>query len=191
MEFGVENHENTFLDLVSALDKVDGISRIRISSVEPNLLSNDIIDFVSTSNKFVPHFHIPMQSGSDSVLKLMKRRYLSKLYKNRIDHIKKVIPNVCIGADVIVGFPGETEEDFQILLDWLDEAELDRVGCFKYSPVEGAKANDLPDHVPEDIQQERWDRFMAKQQEISTRKLARRIGQRMTVLIDEVDEEGA
>ena len=92
--------------MVSALDKVEGISRIRISSIEPNLLSNEIIDFVSTSNKFVPHFHIPLQSGSDPVLKLMKRRYLSKLYKNRIDHIKKVIPNACIGADVIVGFPG-------------------------------------------------------------------------------------
>jgi len=88
-EFGNKKHENTFLDLVSALDEVTGISRIRISSIEPNLLSNAIIDFVSTSNKFVPHFHIPMQSGSDSVLKLMKRRYLTKLYKNRVEHVKK------------------------------------------------------------------------------------------------------
>jgi len=111
-EFGNKKHEHTFFDLVQALDMVKGIHRLRISSIEPNLLKNETIDFVATSNAFVPHFHIPLQSGSDALLKLMKRRYLTNLYVDRIHKIKSVMPHACIGVDVIVGFPGETEELF-------------------------------------------------------------------------------
>ena len=154
-EFGNKNHENTFLDLVSALDKVDGISRVRISSIEPNLLTNDIIDFVSKSNKFVPHFHIPMQSGSDSVLKLMKRRYLSKLYKNRIDYIKKVIPNACIGADVIVGFPGETDEDFLETYNFIKSLNLSYLHVFTYSERDNTEAINLKNIISKNIRSKR------------------------------------
>ena len=111
-EFGQKKHENTFLELINELDKLKNISRIRISSIEPNLLSNEIIHFVANSRKFVPHFHIPLQSGSNDILKLMSRRYKIELYKERIMYIKSLMPNACIGADVIVGFPGETDELF-------------------------------------------------------------------------------
>ena len=111
-EFGNKKHEHTFLDLISELDKVDGIERIRISSIEPNLLKDESIELVSKSKSFVPHFHIPLQSGSDELLKKMKRRYLTKLYTDRVAKIREVMPDSCIGVDVIVGFPGETEEEF-------------------------------------------------------------------------------
>jgi threonylcarbamoyladenosine tRNA methylthiotransferase MtaB len=139
-EFGNKNHKNTFLELVTALDKVDGISRVRISSIEPNLLSNDIINFVSNSKKFVPHFHIPMQSGSDTILKLMKRRYLSKLYRDRINHVKQVMPNACIGADVIVGFPGETEEEFMKTYNFIKSLDLSYLHVFTYSERDNTEA---------------------------------------------------
>ena len=154
-EHGDKNHENTFLDLVNALDEVTGISRIRISSIEPNLLSNAIIDFVSTSNKFVPHFHIPMQSGSDSVLKLMKRRYLTKLYRNRVEHVKKVMPNACIGADVIVGFPGESEEDFLETYNFIKSLNLSYLHVFTYSERDNTEAINLKNIVPKKIRSKR------------------------------------
>ena len=109
-EFGNKKHEHTFYDLVEALDTIEGIHRLRISSIEPNLLKNKTIDFVAQSNSFVPHFHIPLQSGSDEILKLMRRRYLTGLYVDRVMKIKEVMPHACIGVDVIVGFPGETDE---------------------------------------------------------------------------------
>ena len=149
-EFGNKSHKNTFLELVTALDKVDGISRVRISSIEPNLLSNDIINFVSNSKKFVPHFHIPMQSGSDTILKLMKRRYLSKLYRDRINHVKQVMPNACIGADVIVGFPGETESDFEKTMELIHEVGFDQSFSFIYSKRPGTPASDLSDETSEE-----------------------------------------
>tara|TARA_B110000438_G_scaffold206459_1_gene198161 strand:+ start:391 stop:1725 length:1335 start_codon:yes stop_codon:yes gene_type:complete len=154
-EYGDKNHENTFLELVNALDEVTGVSRIRISSIEPNLLSNAIIDFVSTSNKFVPHFHIPMQSGSDSVLKLMKRRYLTKLYRNRVEHVKKVMPNACIGADVIVGFPGESEEDFLETYNFIKSLNLSYLHVFTYSERDNTEAINLKNIVPKKIRSKR------------------------------------
>ena len=154
-EFGNKNHKNTFLELVTALDKVDGISRVRISSIEPNLLSNDIINFVSNSKKFVPHFHIPMQSGSDTILKLMKRRYLSKLYRDRINHIKQVMPNACIGADVIVGFPGESEEEFMETYNFIKSLDLSYLHVFTYSERDNTEAVGLNNFVPSSIRSKR------------------------------------
>jgi len=163
---------------------------VRLHYVYPYPHVDDVIPLMA-ENKILPYLDIPFQHASPRILKLMKRPAHAENTLARIKRWREMAPNLVLRSTFVVGFPGETEEDFQILLDWLDEAELDRVGCFKYSPVEGAKANDLPDHVPEEIQQDRWERFMAKAQEISTRKLARKVGQKMTVLVDDVDEEGA
>jgi ribosomal protein S12 methylthiotransferase len=163
---------------------------VRLHYVYPYPHVDEVIPLMA-EGKILPYLDIPFQHASPRVLKLMKRPAHAENTLERIRKWREICPELVLRSTFVVGFPGETEEDFQTLLDWLDEAELDRVGCFKYSPVDGAKANDLPDHVPEDIQQERHDRFMEKAQEISTRKLARRVGTRMTVLIDEVDEEGA
>lgn len=132
-EFGNKKHQHTFLDLISALDEIEALKRIRISSIEPNLLSNKIIDFVAQSRAFVPHFHIPLQSGNDEILRKMKRRYLSDLYKERVALIKSTLPNACIGGDVIVGFPGETEEAFLDTYHFLSELDISYLHVFSYS----------------------------------------------------------
>lgn len=139
-EFGNKKHEHTFLELVQELDQVDAIERIRISSIEPNLLKNETIDFVSKSNRFVPHFHIPLQSGSDEILKKMKRRYLSNLYLDRVTKIREVMPNACIGVDVIVGFPGETEELFMETYNFLNELPISYLHVFTYSERDKTEA---------------------------------------------------
>lgn len=139
-EFGNKKHEHTFLELVQELDQVDAIERIRISSIEPNLLKNETIDFVSKSNRFVPHFHIPLQSGSDEILKKMKRRYLSNLYLDRVRKIREVMPNACIGVDVIVGFPGETEELFMETYNFLNELPISYLHVFTYSERDNTEA---------------------------------------------------
>ena len=176
--------------MVSALDKVDGISRIRISSIEPNLLSNEIIDFVSTSNKFVPHFHIPMQSGSDSVLKLMKRRYLSKLYKNRIDHIKKVIPNACIGADVIVGFPGETEEDFLETYNFIKSLNLSYLHVFTYSERDNTEAIKLKNIVSKNIRSKRSKLLRSLSVQLKRKFYKSQLGNTKDVLFETENRNG-
>ena len=132
-ENGNKKHEHTFLELVKALDAVQGIERYRISSIEPNLLKNETIDFVSKSDKFVPHFHIPLQSGSNKILNLMKRRYLRELYSDRVTIINQLIPNCCIGVDVITGFPGETEEDFMDTYNFLNQLDIAYLHVFTYS----------------------------------------------------------
>ncbi len=175
-------------DLCNELSKLG--AWVRLHYVYPYPSVDDIMPLMA-EGKILPYLDIPFQHASPRVLKLMKRPAHAENTLERIKKWREQVPNLVLRSTFVVGFPGETEEDFQMLLDWLEEAELDRVGCFKYSPVDGAKANDLPDHVPEDIQQQRWERFMQTQQAISTRKLQRRIGQRMTVLIDEVDEEGS
>ena len=154
-ELGDKNHKNTFLDLVTALDDVDGISRIRISSIEPNLLSNDIINFVSNSKIFVPHFHVPMQSGSNDILKLMKRRYLKELYRDRINYIKTLMPNACIGADVIVGFPGESDEHFIETYEFIQSLEISYLHVFTYSERDNTVAITLNNEVPKKIRSKR------------------------------------
>ncbi|MCD6543803.1 MAG: tRNA (N(6)-L-threonylcarbamoyladenosine(37)-C(2))-methylthiotransferase MtaB [Flavobacteriaceae bacterium] len=154
-EFGNKNHEHTFFELVQALDKVDGIKRLRISSIEPNLLKNETIDFVANSNSFVPHFHIPLQSGSNNLLKLMKRRYTKELYIDRVTHIKKSMPNACIGVDVIVGFPGETDEIFLETYNLLNELDISYLHVFTYSERPNTEAVLMQDVVLQKVRQKR------------------------------------
>jgi threonylcarbamoyladenosine tRNA methylthiotransferase MtaB len=154
-EFGNKKHEHTFLELVQELDKVENIERIRISSIEPNLLRNEIIDFVSKSDRFVPHFHIPLQSGSDTILKKMKRRYLTKLYQERIAKVREVMPNACIGVDVIVGFPGETEELFLETYNFLNSLPISYLHVFTYSERDNTEAIEFEGVVPPHIRKER------------------------------------
>lgn len=154
-EFGNKKHEHTFYELVQALDEVDGIERLRISSIEPNLLKNETIDFVSKSRTFVPHFHIPLQSGNDEILKLMRRRYLSDLYVDRVQKIKEVMPHACIGVDVIVGFPGETDDHFLDTYNFLSELDISYLHVFTYSERENTVAASLDNVVPQDVRKKR------------------------------------
>lgn len=156
-DFGIREgvREDKFFDLIKALDQVIGIDRIRISSIEPNLLSNEIIKFVSESNKFVPHFHIPLQSGCSKILGLMRRRYKRELYAERVAEIKRLMPNCCIGVDVIVGFPGETQEDFLETYNFLNELEVSYLHVFTYSERENTAAAEMMDVVPGSIRAER------------------------------------
>ena len=154
-EFGNKKHDNTFLELIEKLDSVDGIARIRISSIEPNLLSNEIIDFVAKSNKFVPHFHIPLQSGSNSILRSMRRRYKVELYRKRINYIKSLLPNACIGADVIVGFPGETEELFIETYNFIKSLNISYLHVFSYSERQNTLGIEMPNIVPKNIRSKR------------------------------------
>lgn len=163
---------------------------VRLHYVYPYPHVDDVIPLMR-DGKILPYLDIPLQHASPRILKLMKRPGTVERTLERIQKWREICPQITLRSTFIVGFPGETEEDFQMLLDFIDKAELDRVGCFKYSPVEGALANELPDPVPEEIQEERFQRFMELQQQVSIRKLARKVGQEMTVIIDEVDEEGA
>ena len=189
-EFGNKNHKNTFLELVTALDKVDGISRVRISSIEPNLLSNDIINFVSNSKKFVPHFHIPMQSGSDTILKLMKRRYLSKLYRDRINHVKQVMPNACIGADVIVGFPGETEEEFMKTYNFIKSLDLSYLHVFTYSERDNTEALGLSNVVSSNIRSKRSKLLRALSVQLKRKFYMSQLGTIKNVLFEPENRNG-
>ena len=156
-DFGIRNgqREDKFFDLVRALDEVEGIERIRISSIEPNLLSNEIIEFVASSKRFVPHFHIPLQSGSNKILGLMKRRYQRELYTERVAKIKQVMPNCCIGVDVIVGFPGETQDDFLDTYQFLNELDISYLHVFTYSEREQTAAAIMTDVVAGNIRADR------------------------------------
>ncbi|MGY5352916.1 tRNA (N(6)-L-threonylcarbamoyladenosine(37)-C(2))-methylthiotransferase MtaB [Wenyingzhuangia sp. IMCC45533] len=154
-EFGNKKHEHTFYELVQALDKVEGIHRLRISSIEPNLLKDETIQFVSSSNSFVPHFHIPLQSGSDEILKKMKRRYMTDLYINRVNHIKQAMPNACIGVDVIVGFPGETDELFLETYKFLSELNISYLHVFTYSERDNTEAAAMTGVVPKNVRAKR------------------------------------
>tara|TARA_R110002051_G_scaffold72095_2_gene130381 strand:- start:240 stop:1586 length:1347 start_codon:yes stop_codon:yes gene_type:complete len=154
-EFGNKKHEHTFYDLVEALDTIDGIHRLRISSIEPNLLKNKTIDFVANSNSFVPHFHIPLQSGSDEILKLMRRRYLSGLYIDRVSKIKEIMPDACIGVDVIVGFPGETDELFLETYHFLNDLDISYLHVFTYSERDNTVAANMEGVVPQNVRSKR------------------------------------
>ncbi|WP_034258628.1 tRNA (N(6)-L-threonylcarbamoyladenosine(37)-C(2))-methylthiotransferase MtaB [Altibacter lentus] len=154
-EFGNKKHEHTFLDLVKELDKVPGIERLRISSIEPNLLRNETIEFVARSSTFVPHFHIPLQSGSNAILKLMRRRYLRDLYRDRIAKVREVLPHACIGVDVIVGFPGETEDHFLETYEFLHSLDVSYLHVFTYSERDHTPAATMDGVVPKKIRNKR------------------------------------
>jgi ribosomal protein S12 methylthiotransferase len=163
---------------------------IRLHYVYPYPHVDKVIPLMA-EGKILPYLDVPLQHGSPDVLKRMKRPAAAEKSLERIQTWRSVCPDITLRSTFIVGFPGETDKDFDILLDFIDEAQLDRVGCFQYSPVKGARANDLPNHVPEELKQERWERFMALQQEISTAKLQQKLGSTIEILIDEVDSEGA
>jgi ribosomal protein S12 methylthiotransferase len=178
--------ETRMQDLAVALGEL-GVW-VRLHYVYPYPHVDKVIPLMA-EGKILPYLDIPFQHASPRILKLMKRPGNQEKTLERIKAWREICPDLVIRSTFVVGFPGETEEDFQILLDWLEEAQLDRVGCFKYSPVDGATANDLPDHVPGDIQQNRWERFMQTQQRISTAKLQARIGQVIPIIVDEVTDE--
>ncbi|THD67455.1 tRNA (N(6)-L-threonylcarbamoyladenosine(37)-C(2))-methylthiotransferase MtaB [Robertkochia marina] len=154
-EFGNKKHEHTFYELVEALDTVEGIERLRISSIEPNLLKNETIDFVAQSKAFVPHFHIPLQSGSNEILGLMRRRYRRELYTDRVTRIKEVMPHACIGVDVIVGFPGETDEHFLETYHFLNELDISYLHVFTYSERDNTLAADMEGVVSKKVRAKR------------------------------------
>ena len=154
-EFGNKKHEHTFFELVQALDIVEGLERVRISSIEPNLLKNETIDFVAQSKNFVPHFHVPLQSGSNHLLKLMRRRYMKELFMDRVAHIKAKMPNACIGVDVIVGFPGETDDLFLETYEFLNALDISYLHVFSYSERPNTVAATMEGKVPKSVRSKR------------------------------------
>ena len=189
-EFGQKKHDNSFLELINELDKVEGIARIRISSIEPNLLSNDIIHFVANSKKFVPHFHIPLQSGSNKILKLMRRRYKSELYRERVNYIKTLIPNACIGADVIVGYPGETDELFMETYRFIQTLDISYLHVFCYSEREKTVANNLPDIVPNQVRSKRSKLLRTFSIKMRRKFYSKQIGSNKNVLFESENKKG-
>ena len=189
-EFGNKKHEHTFLELVKELDKVDGIHRLRISSIEPNLLKDETIDFVSKSSSFVPHFHIPLQSGSDELLKKMKRRYLTNTYTNRVTKIKEVMPNACIGVDVIVGFPGETDELFLETYNYLNEMNISYLHVFTYSERPNTEAVDFDGVVPKKVRAKRSKMLRGLSAKKRRSFYESQLGNTLTVLFENENKEG-
>src|SRR5690606_11598379 len=152
---GGKKRAESFYELIQELDKTTGIERFRISSIEPNLLTNEIIEFVAASKKFMPHFHIPLQSGSNRILGLMRRRYQRELYADRVARIKELMPHCCIGADVIVGFPGETDEDLRETFNFLHGLDVSYQHVFTYSERANTLALDIKPIVPQHVRNER------------------------------------
>jgi threonylcarbamoyladenosine tRNA methylthiotransferase MtaB len=191
-DFGIieGKREKTFLDLIRELDKIKGIERFRISSIEPNLLSNEIIEFVSASEKFVPHFHIPLQSGSNKILKLMKRRYQRELYQERILAIKTLMPHCCIGVDVIVGFPGESEQDFLDTYNFLNELDISYLHVFTYSERPDTTAITLAGPVPGNIRHERTAKLRILSEKKRRYFYQQHLGSFQNVLFEQDAEEG-
>ena len=182
--------ETDFYSLVKELDKVNGIERFRISSIEPNLLTDEIISFVSTSEKFVPHFHIPLQSGSDKILGLMRRRYKRNLYVERVNKIKSVMPDACIGVDVIVGFPGETESDFMDTYRFLNELDISYLHVFTYSERENTDAAELKDVVPIPERKRRNKMLRILSEKKKNYFYSQSINKEFPVLIEEENKDG-
>jgi|TARA_R100000935_G_scaffold24857_1_gene44480 threonylcarbamoyladenosine tRNA methylthiotransferase MtaB len=189
-EFGNKRHEHTFLELVENLDKVEGIERLRISSIEPNLLKNETIDFVSNSDTFVPHFHIPLQSGSNALLKLMRRRYNRELYVDRVSRIKSVMPNACIGVDVIVGFPGETEELFLETYNFLNDLDISYLHVFTYSERDNTLAAEMDGVVPIKVRKKRSKMLRGLSAKKRRAFYETQINNSLTVLFEGENKEG-
>ncbi|WP_282087733.1 tRNA (N(6)-L-threonylcarbamoyladenosine(37)-C(2))-methylthiotransferase MtaB [Aquimarina algiphila] len=189
-EFGNKKHEHTFYELVTALDQVDGIERLRISSIEPNLLKNETIDFVAKSRTFVPHFHIPLQSGNDEILKLMRRRYLTNLYVDRVIKIKEVMPHACIGVDVIVGFPGETDDHFLDTYNFLSQLDISYLHVFTYSERDNTVAAKLDDAVPQNVRKKRSKMLRGLSAKKRRAFYESQLGTERTVLFESENKEG-
>mgnify|MGYP006137126251 CR=1 FL=1 len=189
-EFGNKKHEHTFFELCQALDEVAGIKRLRISSIEPNLLKNETIDFVAQSKTFVPHFHIPLQSGSDSLLKLMRRRYMTDLYLDRVARINKTMPNACIGVDVIVGFPGETQELFLETYNFLNQLEVSYLHVFTYSERENTPAATMEGVVPKNIRAKRSKMLRGLSAKKRRAFYESQLGNTLTVLFEGENKQG-
>ena len=189
-EFGNKKHEHTFLDLVTELDKVEGIVRLRISSIEPNLLKNETIDLVSESRAFVPHFHIPLQSGNNEILKNMKRRYVRELYVDRVSKIKEVMPHACIGVDVIVGFPGETDHYFLETYNFLNELDISYLHVFTYSERDNTEAAEMGNIVPNNVRSKRSKMLRGLSVKKRRAFYESQIGSKRTVLFEGENKEG-
>lgn len=189
-EFGNKKHEHTFLELVQALDEVEGIERLRISSIEPNLLKNETIDFVSKSRTFVPHFHIPLQSGSNDILKKMKRRYLRELYVDRVSKIREVMPDACIGVDVIVGFPGETDEHFLETYHFLNDLDISYLHVFTYSERDNTEAAEMNEVVPMNVRSKRSKMLRGLSVKKRRAFYESQLGTTRTVLFEAENKEG-
>ncbi len=188
---GFWNGQPVKTSMVSLCEQLSSLGAwVRLHYVYPYPHVDDVIPLMA-AGKILPYLDIPLQHASPKILKLMKRPGAVERTLERIKRWREICPELTLRSTFIVGFPGETEEDFQMLLDFLTEAKLDRVGCFKFSPVEGAAANELADPVPEEVKEERFHRFMQLQQQISAQRLQDKIGREVLVLIDEVDEEGA
>jgi threonylcarbamoyladenosine tRNA methylthiotransferase MtaB len=187
---GGKKREESFFELIQELDKVDGIERFRISSIEPNLLTNEIIEFVAGSRRFMPHFHIPLQSGSNKILGLMKRRYQRELYIDRVRRIKELMPHCCIGVDVIVGFPSETDDDFKETFDFLHELEVSYLHVFTYSERTSTAALDIKPIVPVNIRNERNKSLRNLSYQKMQYFTARHHGQKRKVLFEKMQKNG-
>ena len=182
-DFGNGTNEN-FYDLIKELDKIENIDRFRISSIEPDLLSDQIIEFVHNSNKFVPHFHIPLQSGSDQLLKSMRRRYDTKLYSDKIEKIKKLMPNACIGVDVIVGYPGETDEEFNKTMNFLKSLPISYLHVFTYSERANTTAPRMGEVIPMDERRKRSKQLRILSLKLKQKFYQEQIGSQEKVLLE-------
>ena len=189
-EFGNKKHEHTFLELVQALDKVEGIERLRISSIEPNLIKDETIDFIAQSNSFVPHFHIPLQSGSNEILKKMKRRYLRELYVSRVAKIREVMPDACIGVDVIVGFPGETDELFLETYYFLNDLDISYLHVFTYSERDNTEAVLMDGVVPDEVRAKRSKMLRGLSAKKRNAFYESQLGKEKTVLFEKRQQAG-
>ena len=189
-EFGNKKHEHTFLDLVKELDQVEGIERLRISSIEPNLLKNETIDLVSKSRAFVPHFHIPLQSGSNDILKKMKRRYMRELYVDRVSKIKEVMPQACIGVDVIVGFPGESDAHFLETYNFLNALDISYLHVFTYSERDNTEAVEMDGVVSKNVRAKRSKMLRGLSVKKRRAFYESQLGSTRTVLFENENKEG-
>ena len=189
-EFGNKKHEHTFLELVKELDQIEGIERLRISSIEPNLLKNETIDLVSKSRTFVPHFHIPLQSGSNDILKKMKRRYMRELYEDRVSKIKEVMPQACIGVDVIVGFPGETDAHFLETYNFLNTLDISYLHVFTYSERDNTEAAEMDGIVSKNIRAKRSKMLRGLSVKKRRAFYESQLGSTRTVLFENENKQG-
>ncbi|MBI1307774.1 MAG: tRNA (N(6)-L-threonylcarbamoyladenosine(37)-C(2))-methylthiotransferase MtaB [Bacteroidetes bacterium] len=188
-DFGIQ-HDEEFYDLVVSLDDLDGVDRIRISSIEPNLLEDRIIEFVSHSKRFVPHFHVPLQSGSNELLKKMRRKYERELYADRVKHIKTAMPDACIGVDVIVGFPGETEEHFMETYEFLRDLDISYLHVFPYSERPNTTAKKLPGKVKQEVKNERVQMLRILSEKKRQAFYREHLGTEREVLFEGSDRDG-